>query len=221
LAEMFDIMDALSIAQRMVGDPLIKQARRSLGAARVRYPACIYDGDQYCQTVYPLLAPFRDRAVTRFLKLRATDSARGAAEAGATAAAARVTQAEARATAAEARVTEAEARVIGALFIVEQYVAQNSELQKLLVGSQGSGHLEAELTEARNQLTAITQGNRHLVAELAEARSQLTVITQSTSWWITGPIRRLASPFPRLRRLLRALGSLVWRSTRKRIISRS
>jgi 2-polyprenyl-3-methyl-5-hydroxy-6-metoxy-1,4-benzoquinol methylase len=103
LDDMFEIANTLSIDPRLFGDTLIAQVKKVWDTAPIRYPDCIYNGDQYYESTYPTLEPLRRQAIDRFLESR-RDQRRQLEAAEARAAAA-----EAKSVAAGERLMEIEA----------------------------------------------------------------------------------------------------------------
>ena len=223
LDDIFEIGDALSIHPRLFGDILIAQVRKTPGATPLRYPACIYDGEQYYQTTFPVLEPLRRRALSRFIEGRRCEANKLVA--------AETQLRVAEIADAEARIADAEARSAGAMFVCEQYLTRNSELQQALLTAQmeraaavsRADQVTAELEESKKRLQEalylceqyLSNGNvPHEQSTLEHLSATLNAITHSTSWRITAPIRRFGTLFPALRGWFRSLGAPLLRGAR-------
>jgi 2-polyprenyl-3-methyl-5-hydroxy-6-metoxy-1,4-benzoquinol methylase len=65
--EYAEIGRALSVESRLFGETMIVQARKSAEKPLFRYPDCIYDGDRYYRSTYPLLREHLDKARGNFM----------------------------------------------------------------------------------------------------------------------------------------------------------
>src|SRR5262249_4526890 len=64
----FEIGSALAVEPRMFGETMIVQARKVAEEPLFRYPDCIYDGDRYYRSTYPLLRNRLKHAHRAFLE---------------------------------------------------------------------------------------------------------------------------------------------------------
>ena len=219
LDDIFEIGDALSIHPRLFGDTLIAQVIKSPDAKPIRYPACIYDGERYYQTTFPVLEPLRRRAVRSFVEWRRSEANKHL-----------TVETQARVV----EIADAEARAAGAMFVCEQYLMRNSELQQALLTAQmeraaaasKADQVTAELEESKVRLQEalylceqyINKGDvPHEQSALEHLRATLNALTHSTSWRITAPMRRFGTLFPGLRGWFRSLGAPIWRGARSMV----
>jgi 2-polyprenyl-3-methyl-5-hydroxy-6-metoxy-1,4-benzoquinol methylase len=124
----FEIGSALAVEPRMFGETMIVQARKVAEEPLFRYPDCIYDGDRYYRSTYPLLRDRLEQAHRAFLETH-----RIAAE--------QVAEAKAQQQRAESQAREAAARAAEALFLCNQYLAKLQATESAL---QRAPHMRAK-----------------------------------------------------------------------------
>jgi chromosome segregation ATPase len=101
---------------------------------------------------------------------------------------------KAEAEAARRRIDELVAQLSEALFLCDRYLAKVSAT-------------DAQLKELRAR--AGVSGGR--IRELEAAEARLQAILNSTSWRLTGPLRRIMTAFPRFRFVIRLIFAPLWR----------
>jgi len=68
LDDIFAIGEALSIDPSQFGETMIAQARKSTDVDLVRYPDCLYDGEHYYKSTFPLIEPIQREAISSFMR---------------------------------------------------------------------------------------------------------------------------------------------------------
>jgi 2-polyprenyl-3-methyl-5-hydroxy-6-metoxy-1,4-benzoquinol methylase len=199
LDEIFEIGEELSIDPRLFGETMIVQARKNSDLEIVRYPDCIYSNERYYRSTFPVLESKRRHAVKTFL-----DTRRGREQNLLTlkdklsAADAQLDELKTKLDVSEYQIHGLESQLAKALFICDRYMTKAS------AAAVHSEKLEAEVADYKNRV-------RELEAERSAAEATVHEILNSASWRVTGPVRRIIEPFPRLRLTIRTVIGPLWR----------
>jgi|ERR1051326_5723393 hypothetical protein len=88
--------------------------------------------------------------------------------------------------------------------------------RQLRAADQDRRRLIGEVEERDRRLAAADMDRRRLIGEVDDRRAELEAIQRSSSWRMTGPLRRLTRKYPRLARPLRRGVGVVWRALTRR-----
>jgi 2-polyprenyl-3-methyl-5-hydroxy-6-metoxy-1,4-benzoquinol methylase len=98
------------------------------------------------------------------------------------------------------RIQDQEAQLYEALALCDRYLTRISSWKQLDASRERIHELESRIHELESR-----------IPELESAEEKLQAILRSTSWRVTGPVRRLMVLFPRLRLFIRAGLTPLWR----------
>jgi hypothetical protein len=203
LDDIFEIGGELSIESRLFGETMLVQARRNPELEIVRYPDCMYSSERYYRSTFPLLEEKRRRAIDGFLESRRerarTEGELRELEEKSVASECRMRELEAEQAAREKRcheleteaevfrerIREQEAQLYEALALCDRYLTRVSSCEQLDASRKRIHELESR------------------IHELESTEEKLQAILRSSSWRVTGPVRRLMVLFPRLRLFIR------------------
>jgi 2-polyprenyl-3-methyl-5-hydroxy-6-metoxy-1,4-benzoquinol methylase len=206
----FDIGRALSIEPCMFGETMIAQARKVSEEPLFRYPDCIYDAGRYYESTYPLLRPGLDAARDAFLARTRIEEAQ-LREANERASEAIRAEHEANERASEAVRAEREA-----LFLCDIYRTKLDAAELVQRAAEERVH-EAELVQraAEERAHEAELSQRAAEERAHEHAIRYEQIVHSSSWRVTGPLRRALDSFTTLRSSMRALGRDLCRAGRR------
>jgi 2-polyprenyl-3-methyl-5-hydroxy-6-metoxy-1,4-benzoquinol methylase len=196
--DIFEMGAALSVDPRMFGETMIVQASKVADEPLVRYPDCIYDGDRYYRSTFPVLRPRMETARLAFFdRGRQAEEAVRQAQATTREAAEGLQQAEAAAREAaegrqqaEARARDAAARCRETLFLCEEY---RTKLDRAIGDLQRAEAAARDAAQSRSELEGRIA---KIDAESDRLRHEHDELLNSTFWLATKPVRRAAAGLP-------------------------